>query len=46
MKKTFKNKKGEEWSYKLSKEAEEAVARLHNDIRKLESEANDYGIGK
>tara|TARA_B100000035_G_C20927860_1_gene521582 strand:+ start:272 stop:415 length:144 start_codon:yes stop_codon:yes gene_type:complete len=45
-KKTFKNKKGEEWSYELSKEAQEAIARLHEDIRKLESEASDYGVGK
>tara|TARA_B100002019_G_scaffold286775_1_gene297745 strand:- start:1327 stop:1470 length:144 start_codon:yes stop_codon:yes gene_type:complete len=45
-KKTFKNKKGEEWSYELSKEAQEAIARLHDDIRNLEAKAPDYGVGK
>lgn len=47
-KKVKKDSKGreEEWSWEETPEVTEAVARLHNTIRKLESEAPDYGVGK
>lgn len=47
-KKVRKDSKGreEEWSWDETPEVTKAVARLHNTIRKLESEAPDYGVGK
>ncbi|ADO98038.1 hypothetical protein SSSM5_032 [Synechococcus phage S-SSM5] len=50
-KKTFKNKKGDEWSFEKTTETEAAIKRLHDNIReqvrKLESDtAPDYGVGK
>ena len=43
-----KDKKGreEEWIWEETPEATEAIKRLHETIRKLESEAPDYGVGK
>lgn len=34
------------WEWEETPEMTEALKRLHNDLRKLESEADDYGIGK
>ena len=53
-KKVKKDSKGreEEWSWEETPEAKEAIAklhatnRLHEDIRKLELKAPDYGVGK
>lgn len=46
--KTKKDSKGreEEWSWEETPEVTEALKNLHNTIRKLESEAPDYGVGK
>jgi len=40
--------KGDMWEWDHSPEVEEALKKLHDnsDIRKLESEAPDYGVGK
>ena len=46
MKKSRKNSKGGTWEWEETPEMTEALKRLHNDLRKLESEADDYGIGK
>ena len=50
MKKEYKksDKKGREetWEWEETPEMTAAVARLHDTIRKLESEAPDYGVGK
>ena len=53
-KKVKKDSKGreEEWSWEETPETIEALKklhatkRLHDDIRKAESEASDYGVGK
>ena len=49
-KKEFKkidNKGHEEiWEWDETPEVTAAVARLHDDIRKLEAKAPDYGVGK
>ena len=49
-KKEFKkidNKCHEEiWEWDETPEVTAAVARLHDDIRKLEAKAPDYGVGK
>lgn len=47
-KKEKKDSKGrkEEWSWEETPETKAAIARLHDTIRKLESEAPDYGVGK
>jgi hypothetical protein len=47
-KKEKKDSKGrkEEWSWEETSETKAAIARLHDTIRKLESEAPDYGVGK
>ena len=53
-KKVKKDSKGreEEWSWEETPETIEALKklhatqRLHDDIRKTESEASDYGVGK
>lgn len=40
--------KGDMWEWEHSPEVEEALKALHDNdaIRKLESEAPDYGVGK
>ena len=45
-KKSKKNSKGDTWEWEETPEMRKAVERLHADIRKLESEAPDYGVGK
>ena len=52
-KKQFVNSKGDTWEWEETPETIEAVkklndatARLHEDIRKLELKAPDYGVGK
>jgi hypothetical protein len=45
-KKTFKNKKNDQWEYDDTPEVRAAIAKLHQDISKLEETAPDYGIGK
>ena len=47
-KKEKKDSKGrkEEWRWEETPATQAAIARLHDPIRKLESEAPDYGVGK
>ena len=45
-KKQFVNSKGDTWEWEETEEMRKAVERLHADIRKLEAEAPDYGVGK
>ena len=45
-KKSRKNSKGDTWEWEETPEVTEALKRLHDDIRKAESEASDYGVGK
>ena len=45
-KKTFVTKSGDTWEWEETEEVRKAVKRLHQDIRKLEKEAPDYGVGK
>lgn len=45
-KKTFKNKKNDQWEYDDTPEVRAAIAKLNQDISKLEKTAPDYGIGK
>ena len=45
-KKSKKNSKGDTWEWEETEEMRKAVERLHTDIRKLEAEAPDYGVGK
>ena len=57
-KKSKKNSKGDTWEWEETEEVRKAVAklhetkkqnateRLHEDIRKLELKAPDYGVGK
>ncbi len=45
-KKKHKNDKGDTFEWEETPELREALERLHNDIRKAESEAPDYGVGK
>ncbi len=50
----FVSTKGDTWEWEETPEAKEAIAklhrnateRLHADIRKAETEASDYGVGK
>ncbi len=44
--KTDKKGREETWEWEETPEVTEAVKRLHETIRKLESEAPDYGVGK
>ena len=45
-KKTFKNKKNDEWEYDDTPEVRAAIAKLNQDISKLEERAPYYGIVK
>lgn len=45
-KKQFANSKGDTWEWEETEEMRKAVERLHQDIRKLEAKAPDYGVGK
>ena len=45
-KKSKKNSKGDTWEWEETEEMRKAIERLHNDIRKLEEKAPDYGVGK
>ena len=51
-KKSKKNSKGDTWEWEETPEAKAAIEklhatnRLHDDIRKLELKAPDYGVGK
>ena len=45
-KKQFVNSKGDTWEWEETEEMRKAVERLHDNIRKLEAEAPDYGAGK
>tara|TARA_B100000085_G_C18293139_1_gene411058 strand:- start:168 stop:311 length:144 start_codon:yes stop_codon:yes gene_type:complete len=45
-KKQLVNSKGDTWEWEETEEMRKAIERLHADIRKLESEAPDYGVGK
>jgi ubiquinone biosynthesis protein UbiJ len=42
----FVDKNGNTWEWEETDEVRKAVERLHADIRKLEKEAPDYGVGK
>ena len=44
-KKSRKNSKGVTWEWEETPEVTEALKRLHDDIRKAEAEASDYGVG-
>jgi len=45
-KKTDKKGREETWEWEETSEVTKAVAKLHETIRRLESEASDYGVGK
>ena len=45
-KKTDSKGREEIWEWEETPEVTEAVARLHQTIRDLESKADDYGVGK
>tara|TARA_B100000073_G_scaffold321057_1_gene301241 strand:- start:114 stop:269 length:156 start_codon:yes stop_codon:yes gene_type:complete len=45
-KKTDKKGREETWEWEETPEVTEAVARLHQTIRDLESKTDDYGVGK
>jgi hypothetical protein len=42
----FVTKSGDTWEWEETEETRKAVEELHKTIRKLESEAPDYGVGK
>ena len=42
----FVDKNGNTWEWEETDEVRKAVERLHEDIRKLEKKAPDYGVGK
>ena len=43
---SFKSKDGELWECEETEETRKATQKLHEDIRKLERESPDYGVGK
>ena len=45
-KKTFVTKSGDTWEWEETEETRKALERLHRDIRKLEEQAPDHGVGK
>ena len=45
-KKKFVSSKGETWEWEETEETRKALARLHRDIRKLEEQSPDHGVGK
>ena len=44
-KKTFKNKKNDEWEYDDTPEIRAAIAKLHEDIRMRKLKEQDYKLG-
>lgn len=45
-KKIDKKSRVEIWEWEETPEVTDAIAKLHDTIRKLEAEAPDYGVGK
>jgi hypothetical protein len=45
-KKEHKTKSGDTFEWEETKDAKEAVLKLHKTISELELEAPDYGVGK
>jgi hypothetical protein len=45
-KKSKKNSKGDTWEWEETEETRKALAKLHQDIHKLEEQTPDHGVGK